>query len=575
MFFLEKIKKELIDEINKILDVELCDSAFMVPPNADYGDLSLTCFGLAKEKGISPNDVIEKITNNISPKEYLKETKEVGPYINFFLNPEVLARSVIKEVLDNKENYGNNKNGNGQKVMIEYSNANTHKEYHIGHLRNICFGDAVRNIMAVNGFKTIPVSYINDFGIHVAKTIWRLKKYQESEIPENKGYFLGKVYVEATKELENNEAGKTEVGEIMKNIEARRGEDFEIWQKTREWSIAGFDEIYKNLKVEFANIFYENEFVEQGSKIVNELLEKGILIKSESAIIADLEKYNLGVLVVVRSDGTALYPAADLALAMEKFNRFKINKSIYVVDARQWQYFQQLFKILELAGFYKDLIHLGYEVVKLPTGAMSSRQGNVITYEDLEDQMMDKSVADTKSKHPDWPEEKIHLTARIIAVGAMKFEMLKVGAKQVITFDINKALSFEGYTSVYLQYTYARIRSILRKAQFSIFNFPPVGDTQFSMNFQFSILNSKEHSLIMKMGKYPEIIERAKEEFDPSFLTKFLFELAQEFNDYYHAVNILKAENEVKEARLVLIEAVSRVLINGLGLLGIEVVEEI
>jgi arginyl-tRNA synthetase len=572
MYFLEKIKKELVDEINRILEVEIVDSAFTIPPNAEMGDLSLPCFGLAKEKGTSPQEVIEKIIQNIAPREYLKEMKEAGPYLNFFLDPEVLARSVLNEVLENKENFGVNKNGNGEKVMIEYSNANTHKEYHIGHLRNICYGDAVNRLISANGFESIPVSYINDFGIHVAKTIWKLKKYKESEIPENKGFFLGKVYVEATRDLKENDEGKKEVGEIMKNIESRMGEDFETWQKTREWSIAGFDAIYKDLKIEFVNIFYENEFVERGMKIVDELFEKGILTKSDGAIIADLEKYDLGVLVVIRSDGTALYPVADLALAVEKFNKYDLNQSIYVVDYRQGQYFQQLEKILELSGHNFNIKHLGYDVVKLPTGAMSSREGNVITYDELHSQMMAKSIADTKSKHPDWTEEKVSETARVIAVGAMKFEMLKVGAMQSITFDINKALSFEGYTSVYLQYTFARIRSILRKSEFPISNF------QFPIKSQIQNLKlneAKERGLVMKMGKYPETIIRAKEEFDPSVLTKYLFELAQEFNDYYHAVNILKAEEDVKEARLVLIEAVSRVLVNGLGILGIEVMEEI
>jgi arginyl-tRNA synthetase len=569
MYFLNKIKKELIDEINKILDVELSISVFATPPNPELGDLSLPCFGLAKEKGMSPKDIIEKIKNNISPKDYLQEIKEAGPYINFFLSSEALARSIIGEVFDGQESYGANKNGIDKKVMIEYSNANTHKEYHIGHLRNICFGDAVKNILAANGYSEIPVSYINDFGIHVAKTIWKLKKYAESDIPKNKGFFLGKVYVEATSDLKENEEGKKEVGQIMKSIESRQGEDYEIWQKTREWSIAGFDAIYKNLKVEFVNIFYENEFVEQGLEIVNELLKKGILIKSEGAIIADLSEYNLGVLVVIRSDGTALYPVADLALALEKFNKYNLNQSIYVVDYRQGQYFQQLKKVLDLSGYDFEIMHLGYDIVKLPTGAMSSREGNVITYDELNSQMIAKSIADTKAKHPDWPEEKISETARVIAVGAMKFEMLKVGAMQAITFDMNKALSFEGYTSVYLQYTFARIKSIIRKSQFPISNF------QFPNNFKFQISNFKEHSLIMKMGKYPEILVRAKDEFDPSVLAKYLFELAQEFNDYYHAVNILKAEDEVKEARLILIEAVSQVLVNGLGILGIEVMEEI
>ncbi|MEI6596909.1 MAG: arginine--tRNA ligase, partial [bacterium] len=461
--------------------------------------------------------------------------------------------------------YGLNNIGKNKKVMVEFSNANTHKEYHVGHLRNICYGDAVTKIIIANGYKAMTVSYINDFGIHAAKTLWAFSKfYKKEKLFLNKGYFLGKVYVRACQELENNETAKAEVVEIMKKIENRSGTDYKAWQKTRKWSIDGFNKIYKELDVKFEHIFYESETIDKGLDVVAKLYNKHFFVKSQGAIIADLNKYDLGVLVILRSDGTALYPVADLSLAEEKFKKYKIDKSIYVVDIRQSLYFKQLFKIMELLGHKKEMLHLGYEFVKLPEGMMSSRTGNVITYEDLRARSFKKAISETKKRHKKWGEKKIIEVVNKLVNGALKFEMLKVGADKVITFDIDQALRFDGYTAAYLQYTSARIQSILRKVK---------GKNIKKINYK-NLAEPKEIELINKLAKYPETVIIAGKNYDPSELAKYLFELAQYFNDYYHAITVLKAKDEIKQARLVLITAVEQTLKNGLGLLGIETMEE-
>ncbi len=283
-------------------------------------------------------------------------------------------------------------------------------------------------------------------------------------------------------------------------------------------------------------------------------------------IIADLENYNLGVLPIMRSDGTALYPVADLPLAVEKFKKYKIDESIYVVDVRQSQYFKQLFKVLELLGYKQKMVHLAYEFVKLPEGMMSSRLGRVITYEDLRAQAIKKALSETKKRHKDWADKKLNQVAERLVNGALKFEMLKVGADKAITFDISEALRFDGFTAAYLQYTYARIQSIIEKA---------IKQENKKARKQFEKLNEmKENNLIMKLAKYPEVMATAGKNYDPSEIAKYLFELAQEFNDYYHSVPILKSGRDIKQARLALISAVSQVIANGLDLLGIEVVDE-
>lgn len=568
MYTLEKIKKDLVKTLNQALGKKFVQAKDIVyPPNSEMGDLSLPLFVLAKEMDSSPvelsSDLISKIDTGSS---VFSSVNAAGPYLNFRLKKDKLAEGVLGAIAEEKEKYGKNKLGKKKKVMIEYSNANTHKEFHVGHIRNIVFGDAVNRLLDVNGYKSIPVSYINDFGIHVAKTLWALQEfYKDAEIPENQGEFLGQVYVRATQEAKENPLAKKMIEGIMKKIESREGEEYEKWQMTRVWTIEQFDQIYKELEIEFEKTYYESEFIDKGRKQVNDLIKKGILRESEGAIIADLEKEDLGVLVVIRSDGTATYPVADIPLAEAKFKDYNLDTSIYVVDNRQKLYFKQLFKILEHLGYSQKKVHLEYDFVKLPSGMMSSRSGNTVTYETLKKELMKVALKETKSRHQDWDKEKVEATAWEIVKGAMKFEMLKVGTEQVITFDIEKALSFQGYTAAYIQYTYARIQSILKKS----------GTSNKESGIEGEVLTEeKEHKLVLKLAKYPEIVERAGRRYDPSEIAKYLFELAQELNDYYHAISILKADEKTRNARLMLIEQVAQIIKNGLKLLGINVVEE-
>jgi arginyl-tRNA synthetase len=572
-YILQKIKQRIIDLINHEYGEEIVAVADLsFPPNAEMGDLTLPCFKIAKTAGQAPGQVAEELFQKIKTDEIIASVKTAGPYLNLTINKEYLAKNLLLEIEKENEKYGQNEIGEKKRVMIEYSNGNTHKECHVGHLRNIAYGDAVNRILSANGFESIPVSYINDFGIHVAKTLWNFERFikenygTEDKIPvDRRGFVLGKMYADASQRAEDDKTAKQMIGGMMKQIESRAGAEYELWQKTRQWSIDALDKIYQELDIKFVNIFYESEVIIEGRKIVDELIERKILKQSEGAIIADLEKYNLGVLVVIRSDGTMLYPVADFALAREKFEKYNLDKSIYVVDIRQGQYFKQFFKLLELSGYKKEMIHLGYDVVKLPSGMMSSRTGNVITYEELRDEVFARAEKETRSRHTDWSDEKISEVARAIGIGAMKFEMLKVNSLSIITFDIEKALSFDGYTAAYLQYTFARIQSIARKSQI----------TNPKLQIDATLLaENKEHELVLKLAKYPEIIEIAGKNYDPSEIAKYLFELGQMFNDYYHAISVLKAEANVMEARLILISAVAKVIENGLALLGIKVNDE-
>ncbi|MFA5184438.1 MAG: arginine--tRNA ligase [Patescibacteria group bacterium] len=559
---------DLKKQIKALLQLE--QAVFSYPPSPALGDLSLACFDLAQAREKSPaalaQELAEQVSANQELKKYFSSVKATGPYLNFFIAAPYLADQVIREIKSAGDRYGFNLSGQGRKVMVEYSNGNTHKEYHVGHLRNISYGDAVVNLLAANGYQAIPVSYVNDFGIHVAKTIWHWRRDKTyAERPEPKGYLLGRCYAKATQALEDDPAGKAEVASIMKEIESRCGENYQLWQTTRRWSIDYFADIYRELGIKFVHIFYENEVIAAGLRLVDELIAKKILVKSEGAIIANLEKYGLGVLPVIRSDGTALYPVADLALASEKFRAYGLDQSIYVIDVRQSLYFKQLFKVLELTGYQPAVFHLSYDFVTLPEGMMSSRTGNVITYQELRDKIFNKLVVETTTRHPGWSARHIERVALSLTVSTIKFEMLKVSADKTITFNINEALRFDGYTACYLQYGYARLRSIIRKGGLSAW----FGRLDLS-----ALSEAKEKQLLLILARYPEVLAGAGLKYNPSEVAKYLFELVQSSNDYYHEINILKADPRTKRARLALIAAIGRVLKNGFSLLGMKVLEE-
>lgn len=564
MTFLNKLKQDISSELN------LNEDLFIYPQESHLGDLSFPCFALAKEKKVNPLEIAIGLAQKARDKENFKKVfskiEAAGPYLNFFIKNSYLAPLVLADIKKEKENYGFVKSVEANKIMIEYSNGNTHKEYHVGHLRNISYGEAVKNLLITQGNKVIPVSYINDFGIHTAKTIWNWKLnpvYEER--PEAKGFLLGKCYSEASKKLSDKPELKEEVSEVMKNIEKRSGADYELWQKTRAWSINYFNDIYTELGIKFAEIFYESEVIAEGLKIVDYLLEQGILEKSQGAIIADLSVYDLGVLPIIRSDGTALYPVADLALASEKFKKYDLDSSIYVVDVRQGQYFKQLFKVLELAGYKKSFTHISYDFVTLPEGMMASRTGNVITYEDLKNKLVEKLLGETTRRHEDWTPSRIEKISKSLAISTIKFEMLKVGAEKTITFNLDEASRSEGFTACYVLYGYARLRSIIRKSGFNFSLSAP----------KLSLLEDlREKEILLKLAKYPELLKTAAEKYNPADLIKYLFELVQMFNDYYHNCNILKAEKDLKLARLSLLKHLSQVLINGFKVIGLEPLEE-
>ncbi len=539
-----------------------------VPPNAEMGDFAFACFNVAKEWKVSPVEAAKQIESKIKNSKLgiVDKIQVMGPYVNFYLNSGEVAGLILKEVLKQGKKYGQNNSGKGKKVLIEYPSNNTHKEFHIGHLRNVCIGNALVQLYEQNGYKVFPVNYLNDFGNHVAKCLWGLIKFHSQEkAPENKQKWLGEIYAEASQKLKDNPDFAPEVAEIQKQIE---GQDKKIWKlfmDTREWSIDKFEEIFKQLGVAHKSVFYEKDLKGKGQKMVDELLKKGVAkVGDGGAIIIDLSEFKLDIALLRKSNGAGLYLTSDLPLAMEKFKKCNADESIVITGTEQNFYFKQLYKVLELMGFDKKLTHIGYGLVNLKEGKMSSRLGNVILYEDLYVEVYEKLKAESVQRHPEWSEKKINSNIKILAMAALKFDMQKHEAAKNITFDAKEATSFEGFSGLYVLYAVARINSILNQAKKS------------KAKVNYNLLDKPEEKhLLLFLAKYEEVVKSALANYNPSEITRYSFDLAQAFNDFYNKHSILKAESaDLMAARLQLASAAKNVLENSLGLLTIGVVEE-
>lgn len=560
-----KIKKEILEAVKKAVDIDIDVNQLEItrPPEANMGDFAVPCFYLTKLLRISPNQIALELKNKIRPHGIIKSVQNLGPYLNFFVDQKVLAQKVIKEVEKNGAKYGSKKS-DSTKVMLEYSGPNTHKEFHIGHLRNNVLGISLVNLLKFSGKKVIPVNYIGDIGSHVAKCLWAYDKFHKNEeLPENKGKYLGAIYTEAVQKIEADEALAKETAEVQKKLEAGDKYWNKLWKQTRQWSLDELNDIYKTIGAKFDKIFYESEVEKPGKKIVEDLLEKGIAKKSEGAVIIDLEKYNLKQFLLLKSDGSSLYSTKELALAKLKFEKYKIDESYMVVDTRQSFYFQQFFKTLEIMGFDKKVAHIGYEFVTLKDGAMASRKGNVVPFEDFFDEVVRQVSEETRKRHADWEEKEVKETSIKVALAAIKFYMLRVGNNSIITFDLDEAKSYDGFTGPYLQYTISRINSIMNKPEAKVSKSP-----DFSR-----LAETLEKDLLIEIARFPEVIAEATKEFEPSILAKYLFDLSKTFSSYYQAVPILASAEDVRADRLSLVLAVKQTLSNGLNLLGIEAPE--
>lgn len=565
MFTLQAAKKEALTALKKAIGKKFTvnNGDLARPPKPEYGDLSFPCFALAKGEGRNPNEIATELAAKIGPSTYIRKITSLGPYVNFTFDETAFATSVIADVLKGKKRYGRSTTGKGKRVLIEFANPNTHKEVHIGHLRNFTLGQSAANILAANGYETTSVSYINDLGNNVARCLWGIKHLHPNEEPaaDERLNFLGRVYTEATRAIDEDDIKKDEVSMIQAELESGEGEWIPLWKKTHKWSIDNLEAVFGEFDLKLDRTYLEHELIEETHSAVNKLLTDGIAKMSEGATIVDLEDEKLGVNLLRKSDGTLLYNAKDIALAFRKEHDYHADRSMYVIDVRQSLAMKQLAATLKRMGFPREITHLGYEMVTLPEGAMSSRKGNIIRWTDLRSAMTEELTHATALRHPDWSPKNIAKTANALMMAAVKFMMLRHDSDRILVFDMQEAMATDGFTGPYILYTIARITSLEEKAGVK----PDVNGAE--------LKHATERELIALLSQYPDVVALAGATLRPSVIAQYAFELSQAFAKYYGEVRILDGEPSAVAARLALALAVRQTLSNAMDILNIAIVK--
>lgn len=559
LFVAQKIKK-VLDKRGIKLKIEEIEKFVEIPPSAELGDFAFPCFFLAGKFKQSPEQIAVSVRKDIDETGF-EDVQTKGAYINFFIDRKKFSSEVLRKISVETDDFGKTSAGK-EKIMIEFSQPNTHKAFHVGHIRGTSLGESLSRILEFCGNKVIRTNYQGDTGMHVAKWLWCYKKYHAKEkLKEDESWVAG-IYVEAVKKSSKSVKAEDEIKEINRKLEAKEDSNLNaLWEKTKKISLKSLEKIYKQLNTRFDVYFFESETEEKAKKIIEELVKKGIAKISEGAVIVDLNKYNLGVWVLLRSDKTVLYSGKDLALAEEKFNNYKLDKSIYVVGAAQSLHMAQLFKTLELRGFpyAENCIFIPFSEVRLPTGKMSSRTGDNVLYSDFIEEIMKYAKKEIKEREPKILKTELENRALKVSIACMKYSMLKQGANKNIVFNPKEAINFEGDTGAYILYTYARASSILRKK----------GKTKEDFNVE--NLENIEFELIRKLSQFPLVVENSLKTLNPANIANYSYQLSQIFNEFYHSSQVIGSEEE--SFRLMLVKTFRQVLKNSLNLLGIETIE--
>lgn len=539
-------------------------------PSKDVGDMAFPLFIIAKEAKTNPAMAAKALDEKLTPLPVFVSKKLVaGPYLNFFFDFNQIAKTLIPSMASGKF-FEQKLTEKTPKTMVEYSQPNTHKEMHVGHMRNLCLGDALIRMHRYAGFDIVASTFPGDVGTHVAKCLWYLKFHYKGEEPkERKGAWLGSMYSTAHNKLEEERGSEKEAQNreqltmILKQLEQKSGEFYDLWKKTREWSIELMNEVYAWANVKFDVWYWESEVDSDSVKLAKEYLAQGLFKEDAGAVGVDLSEYKLGFCMLLKTDGNGLYATKDIELARKKFQDYHIEKNIYIVDKRQEHHFKQVFKVLELMGFEnaKKCFHLQYDFVELPDGAMSSRKGNIIPLQALIENMVKMIKEQYLARYiSEWSSEEIEKTAQIVAKGAIKYGMTRIDPSKKIVFDMQDWLKLDGESGPYVQYVYARINSMLKK-----FGKP----TLMEMN----IVAPQEKELVAVLMNFHHVIQQATEQYKPSILTAYLFDLSRAYNSFYAECPVGSAEEPTKSSRLLLSKATGETLKKGLSLLGVEAPE--
>jgi len=558
-------KLEIAKKISTLveMDTDKIMEFIEVPPQSNMGDYAFPCFQLAKVMRKSPNMIAAELSGKLQPDNVLEKAEAAGGYLNFFVNKKEYIKLLVEEVLEKGESFGSSKAGEDKNVIVEFSSVNVAKPFHVGHLFNTMLGSALEKVYKHSGYNTIKINHLGDWGTQFGKLIVAYKSWVDENALEKAPISeLFRIYVKFHDEAEKNPALEDEARAYFKRLEDGDAEVTALWQRFKDLSLREFNEIYKDLNVEFDSYAGESFYSDKMDEIVQLLKEKNLLENSEGAKIVNLEQFGLPPIMILKSDGATIYATRDLAAALYRKRHYNFHKNIYVVGGTQSLHFNQIFNTLGLMGYdwYKDCVHIGHGLVKFADKKLSTRKGDVVFAKDVMNEAIHKTLEVIEKKNPNL--ENKEEVARKVGMGALIYTFLKNNREKDVVFTWEDALNFDGDSGPYVQYTYVRGRSILRKAG----NVPETADLSY-------LSTEDEFQLVKLLGAFKDSVREAVERYEPFVVIRHVTEIAKAYNKFYNTHPILNAEENVKNARLQLTKAVGTVIKTGLGLVGIETPE--
>lgn len=560
-------KKHIAEKLASCgIDKEEIEAAIAVPPDNKMGDYALPCFKFAKVMRKSPVAIAEELKNTFATDDAISEVEAVNGYLNFRVNRTALVKETLEKIAVQGEAFGSSDMGNGKTICIDYSSVNIAKPFHIGHLSTTVIGGALYRIFKFLGYNAVGINHLGDYGTQFGKLIYAYKHWGSEEAVKEGGVKeLTRLYVRYHKESENNPSMDDEARSYFKLIENGDEECIKLFNLFKEITLKEVEKIYDELDIKFDSYAGESFYNDKMQPVIDELAEKGLLVESEGAKIVDLEKYGMPPCIILRSDGASLYATRDLAAACYRKEHYDFDKCLYVVAYQQNLHFKQIFKVLELMGkpWAKDLVHVAYGMVSLLDDngnqvAMSTRNGTVVLLEDVLKKCHEKCLEIIEQKNPDL-EDKENV-ARQVGTGAVIFGALSNSKIKDIAFSYSKILNFDGETGPYVQYTAARIKSVLRKGG-------AIG------KYEIKNVNEDEYQLIALLSTFPDVVKAAAERLEPFFVTRYAIDVASAFNKFYFDCKIIGDDANETNFRLAISSATLTVLSSALTLLGIKVPE--
>ncbi len=564
------IQEELAQQFSIDL-AEVPEPTLQTPPKAEMGDLAIPCFPYAKIAKMAPPMIANKLVEALQARPDIAnygEAKAVGPYLNVFLNLTNSAKELFVQIDEQGSAFGYNKDLSGKRIMVEFSSPNTNKPLHLGHLRNDSLGESISRILKANGAEVRKVNLVNNRGMHICKSMLAYKLFGEGKTPESEGvkgdHFVGSFYVKFAQWEKEDPSASQQVQEMLELWEQGDAETRELWKTMNGWTMKGIGETYTKTGISFDTIYYESDTYKHGKSEILQALEDGHFFqKEDGSVWVDLSPIDLDEKVLLRGNGTTLYMTQDVGTAIARHRDWPFDQLVYVVGSEQEYHFKVLFYILQLMDhpWAKDLYHLSYGMVNLPDGKMKSREGTVVDADDLMHELISIARDEIIAKNREDAVGDVEKTAEAIALGALNYYLLQVNPTKDMIFNPKESISFQGNTGPYIQYTGARISSILRKVETE----PRLTDIDVSL-----LTLTEERELIGLMQKYPELVRKAGKEHNPALIASFLYDTAKLFSRYYHDNSILKADTEeLIAARVALVTALHKVIQSAMSLVGV------